>query len=198
MAMSLLQSSQNPAILSKSTDKFVSSSTALAPEGYRVEPKFYTEQTVKEDCINKRSSSYIFCRTYLMNKTQLEVLWKYMLISWFPIWCIVVGKLCWGRGPLLVYSHKHNIYVESIFTCDIQCQCKVHEWSQNVYKIPSSKTYLCVFIMSRTCFSVNLHAIVVWMSGKSLLKTAAISEVYVTATGFEHTTPYFVNKHSTV
>ena len=56
MAMSLLQGGQNTTILSKSTYKFISSSTALIPEDYEVEPKFYKEQTVKEVCINSATS----------------------------------------------------------------------------------------------------------------------------------------------
>ena len=56
MAMSLLQGGQNPTILSKSTYKFISSSTAQTPEDYEVEPKFYNEQTVKELCINSVAS----------------------------------------------------------------------------------------------------------------------------------------------
>ena len=48
MVMSLLQGGQNPTILSKSTYKFISSSTALTPEDYEVETKFYNEQTVNE------------------------------------------------------------------------------------------------------------------------------------------------------
>ena len=50
--------------------------------------------------------------------------------------------------------------------------------------------------MSRTCFRVNLHSIVAWMSRNSLLKTGAISEVYVTATWIEPTIAYFVNEHT--
>ena len=37
--------------------------------------------------------------------------------------------------------------------------------------------WLYIFIMSRTSFRVNLHAIVAWISRKSLLKTGTISEV---------------------
>ena len=36
---------------------------------------------------------------------------------------------------------------------------------------------LCVLIMSHTCFKVNLHSLVAWMSRNSLLETGAISEV---------------------
>ena len=35
---------------------------------------------------------------------------------------------------------------------------------------------LCVLITSHTRFRVNLHSAVAWMSGKSLIKTSAISE----------------------
>ena len=56
IAMSLLQGGQNPTILSKSTYKFISSSTALTPEDYEVESEFYIEQTVKEVCINSAAS----------------------------------------------------------------------------------------------------------------------------------------------
>ena len=55
-------------------------------------------------------------------------------------------------------------------------------------KVWTVMTRLYVIIMSRTCFGVNLHAIVGLMSRNSLLETGTISEVYVTATGFEPTT----------
>ena len=42
--------------------------------------------------------------------------------------------------------------------------------------------------MSRTSFRVNLHSVVARMSRNSFPETGAISEVYVTATGFEPTT----------
>ena len=48
--------------------------------------------------------------------------------------------------------------------------------------------------MSGTVFRMNLHSIVAWMSRNSLLETGAISEVYVTATGFEPTTSYFLDE----
>ena len=47
--------------------------------------------------------------------------------------------------------------------------------------------WLSVLIMSHTCFRVNPHSIVAWMSRNSLLETGAISEV-VTGTGLEPTT----------
>ena len=56
MAMSPLQGGPNPTILRKSTYKFISSSSALTPEDYEVEPKFYNEQIVKEVCINSVTS----------------------------------------------------------------------------------------------------------------------------------------------
>ena len=37
--------------------------------------------------------------------------------------------------------------------------------------------WLYVFIVSGTCFSMNPHSIVAWMSSNSLLKTGAISGV---------------------
>ena len=85
MVMSLLQGGQNPTIINKSIYKFISSSTALTPEDYEVEPKFYIEQTVKVVCNSQISASFIFCRKDLMNKTKLEFLWKYLLILCFPI-----------------------------------------------------------------------------------------------------------------
>ena len=74
MVMSLLQGGQNPTIINKSIYKFISSSTALMPEDYEVEPKFYIEQTVKVVCNSQISASFIFCRKDLMNKTKLEFL----------------------------------------------------------------------------------------------------------------------------
>ena len=47
---------------------------------------------------------------------------------------------------------------------------------------------LYVVIMSRTRVRVNIHSIVAWMSRNSLLETGVISEIKVTATGFESTT----------
>ena len=38
--------------------------------------------------------------------------------------------------------------------------------------------------MSRTSFRVTLHSIVAWISRKSLLKSSAISEIYMTAKGY--------------
>ena len=35
----------------------------------------------------------------------------------------------------------------------------------------------CVFIMSHTCFRVNLHSVVAWMSRNSLLETGTITEI---------------------
>ena len=46
------------------------------------------------------------------------------------------------------------------------------------------KSWLYVFIMSRTRFRVNPHSIVAWMSRNSLLEAGAKSEGEVTATGF--------------
>ena len=46
--------------------------------------------------------------------------------------------------------------------------------------------------MSHTRFRVNLHSLVVWMSRNSLLETGTISEIYMTATGFEPTTTQLV------
>ena len=51
---------------------------------------------------------------------------------------------------------------------------------------------LCVLIMSHTHFRVNLHSVVARLSRNSLLETHVISEVYVTATGFEPRTIDFV------
>ena len=47
---------------------------------------------------------------------------------------------------------------------------------------------LCVLIMSYTHFRVNLHSVVARLLRNSLIETDAISEVYVTATGFESKT----------
>ena len=58
--------------------------------------------------------------------------------------------------------------------------------------------WLCVFIMSHTCFQVNPHSLFARMSRNSLLETGAISEVEVTAMGLEPTATYFVNEHSTI
>ena len=58
--------------------------------------------------------------------------------------------------------------------------------------------WLYVLIMSRTRFRVNLHSLVAWMSRNFLLERGTISEVWVTATGLEPTTTYFVNEHSTI
>ena len=52
--------------------------------------------------------------------------------------------------------------------------------------------------MSRTCFRVNPHSIVAWMSRNSLLEAGAKSEGEVTATGLEPRTTYFLNEHSTI
>ena len=41
--------------------------------------------------------------------------------------------------------------------------------------------------MSRTCFRVNPHYILAWMSRNYLLEAGAKSEVYVTATGLNIT-----------
>ena len=61
-------------------------------------------------------------------------------------------------------------------------------FSEDSHIIYHSKGLSLYYIMSRTCLRVNPHSIVVWMSRNSLLETGAISEVYVAATEFEHTT----------
>ena len=48
--------------------------------------------------------------------------------------------------------------------------------------------FLYVLIMSRTCFGVNSHSIVAWMSRNSLLEAGTKSELQVTATGLGLTT----------
>ena len=55
----------------------------------------------------------------------------------------------------------------------------------------------CTF-MSRMCFRVNPHSIVVWMSRNSLLKAGAKFEVEVITTGPEPRTIYFLSEHSTI
>ena len=59
-------------------------------------------------------------------------------------------------------------------------------------------TCLYVLIMSRMRFRKNSHYVVAWISRNSLLKTDAISKVYVTAPGLDPANNYFVNKHATI
>ena len=52
--------------------------------------------------------------------------------------------------------------------------------------------------MSRTCFKVNPHSIVSWMSRSSFLEAGAKSEALVTANGHQLRITYFLNEHSTI
>ena len=59
--------------------------------------------------------------------------------------------------------------------------------------------YDCVFIMSHTRFSVNLHSVVAWMSSISLLETGAISKIDCNGTRTRnHSNPQFINVHSII
>ena len=57
---------------------------------------------------------------------------------------------------------------------------------------------LYVLVMSRTCFRVNPHYIVAWMSRNALLEFCRIYEAEGIGTGFEPTSTSLVNKHSTI
>ena len=60
---------------------------------------------------------------------------------------------------------------------EVHAEC---EKAESKILIKSSKLHLhwlYVFVMSRTCFGVNPHSIVAWMSRNSLLEVGAKSEV---------------------
>ena len=86
---------------------------------------------------------------------------------------------------------------EILWPQDVPLAKKIDMKCMQVNKIKNIVTMtrrLCVLIMSHTHFRVNLHYVVAWLSRNSLLETHAISEVYVTATGFEPTTTDFVKR----
>ena len=62
------------------------------------------------------------------------------------------------------------------------------KYKNEYFQNKNNSVSLYVIIMSRTCFRVNLHSIVAWMTKNSLLETDPISDAYVTAMGFEPTT----------
>ena len=64
--------------------------------------------------------------------------------------------------------------------------------------LPVGYIWLCDLIISSTCFKVNTHSIVTWMSLNSLLKAGAKSKVQMTVTGIEPTTTQLVNENLTI
>ena len=107
--------------------------------------------------------------------------WPYQSTKWFVI---SPFHVVWGAR-------------DSMATRDVPLAKKVDMKCMQVNKLKNIVTMtrrLCVLIMSHTHFRVNLHSVVAWLSRNSLLKTHVISEVYVTATGFEPTTTDFVKR----
>ena len=54
-----------------------------------------------------------------------------------------------------------------------------------LFLLKQAFSWLYVLIMSRTCFRVNLHSTIPWISRNALLKTGAISKVKLSGCGFE-------------
>ena len=101
--------------------------------------------------------------------------WPHQSTKWFVI---SQFHLLWGAWDSMATRD-----VPLAKKVDIDCM------QVNVLKnIARMARRLCVLIMSYTHFRVNLHSVVARLLRNSLIETDAISEVYVTATGFESKT----------